>query len=120
MIKKGVYTYFFLDSKIEDKFTKSIVDVTVDFDIDEVVKKIIELPMNEQIHVLHNFLDSYYDLVNSDSLNRKLEKLLKRKEFKQHYSLLKTIIYSEDTLDSKFKLKMSKFEKKLGVKIEFE
>ena len=69
VIKKGVYKYFPHSPKEEIDLTNSLF-ANVNFenkdDVFSVTEKVLNLPINEQVHVIHSIVDVMYDL-SSDS-----------------------------------------------------
>lgn len=119
-IVENTYTFFtaseILERNLEieeERLTKSIVDVS-NFKVKNVTKKILNLPVNEQIHVLHKLIDLY------DYNNPKLIKLLRKKDFKKYIALLGFLEESDYLTDDELAKKIAKFEKVLGVKIVFD
>ena len=112
VIKKGVYKYFPNSPKEEIDLTNSLF-LNVNFEnkdeVFSVTEKVLNLPINEQVHVIHSIVDVMYDLSSDSETNENIGKFLAQEVFKNH----RDAIYAIVTPGSNVK----KFETLLNIKI---
>lgn len=124
-ITNGVYTYFYSigPSQEEIELTNSVLKNSNFSDKKELSEKILKLPFNEQVHVIHYILSEMYKLEYQlpDDGNKKIEKFLALQVFNDHRALISAIVNDEDEDDENLKKeRLSEFENKFNIKIIIE
>lgn len=113
VIENGVYKYFSESPKEEIDLTNSLFS-NVNFEnkdeVFSVTEKVLSLPINEQVHVIHCILDVMYILSSDSKTTENIEKFLAQDVFKNHRNLIIPVL-DKDTE------KIKEFETLLNIKI---
>lgn len=84
--------------------------------IDLVLKKILDLSVDMQLHILHYILDVYYNPSSSDIIIKNVTNLFNKKEFRAHRDLLYQFAYDECINFDK----VLTYANELGVDVEYD
>ena len=115
-IVKDQYTYYAYSPQEETDLMNSIlknIDLKNKDELFSVTDKVLNLPINEQIHFIHCVVDTMYELSGDSITNTNIEKFLAQKVFNIHRSVIDDVIDSDDIN----KTKNSENEKMLNIKI---
>jgi len=111
-IVDNCYTYYTDSTQEELNLMNSILDgVKLDNkkDLLSTIDKVLELPINKQIHFVHAVLDKLYTLSSDTEENKNIESFLANKSFDKHRHTIMCFVSNPE------KLKM--YEKKLGIRL---
>lgn len=132
-IVEGTYTYYVESPQEEIDLTATLlnnVDLSNKEELFKVIPKILELPFNEQVHVIHCIVDTLYSLNEGDLTNgieavekfrknESLERVLSQDVFKIHRDVIYTCVDTYDKPDDII-YEIASLEKRLNIKIKTE
>lgn len=118
-IIEGTYSYYYESPQEEIELTNSILkDVNLE-NKEELLKsteKILELPVDKQMHIIHCVLDTMYKLSDETGKNDNIASFLAQKVFSTYREILGLIVNDDLTSEEKIE-KIEFFENELNIKI---
>ena len=117
-IIEGQYTFYCGSPQEELDIVDKIFE-GVNFDKEEelfgTTEKVLNLPVNEQIHFIHGVVDTMYPLNDKNNQDLNIEKFLAQHVFNKHRNAIMSMV--DDLTEDARIIKIAEFENELNIKL---